>query len=94
MVDRIKAAVDARTDDQFFIIARTDAIAVEGVDAAIERARAFLEAGADTVFAETAFDLDTYHRFCDSVGTPLLANITEFGKTPLFSVQELQGTPT
>lgn len=90
MVDRIKAAVDARTDDQFFLIARTDAIAVDGVDAAIERALACLEAGADAVFAEAAYDLDTYRRFCDSVRAPLLANITEFGKTPLFSVQELQ----
>jgi len=91
MVDRIKAAVDARTDDQFFLIARTDAIAVEGVDAAIERALACLEAGADAVFAEAAYDLDTYRRFAEAVGAPLLANITEFGKTPLFSVEELRG---
>ncbi len=90
MTDRIKAAVDARTDDQFFIIARTDAIAVEGVDAAIERARACLEAGADAVFAEAAYDLATYRRFADAVGAPLLANITEFGQTPLFSVDELR----
>ena len=90
MVDRIKAAVDARTDDQFFIIARTDAIAVEGVNAAIERAHACLEAGADAVFAEAAYDLQTYRRFVDAIGAPLLANITEFGKTPLFSVEELR----
>jgi methylisocitrate lyase len=90
MVDRVKAAVDARTDSAFFIIARTDAIAVDGVEAAIERARACLEAGADGVFAEAAYDLATYRRFADAVGAPLLANITEFGKTPLFSVDELR----
>jgi methylisocitrate lyase len=90
MVDRVKAAVDARTDSAFFIIARTDAIAVDGVEAAIERARACLEAGADGVFAEAAYDLATYRRFADAVGAPLLANITEFGKTPLFSVGELR----
>ncbi|WP_298289484.1 methylisocitrate lyase [Thiomonas sp.] len=89
MVDRIKAAVDARTDPQFFIIARTDAIAVEGLDAAIDRARACVEAGADGVFAEAAADLDTYRRFAAAVGAPLLANITEFGATPLFTVDEL-----
>ncbi|MGE0073245.1 MAG: methylisocitrate lyase [Thiomonas sp.] len=89
MVDRIKAAVDARTDAQFFIIARTDAIAVEGLDAAIDRARACVEAGADGVFAEAAADLDTYRRFTAAVGAPLLANITEFGATPLFTVDEL-----
>ncbi len=89
MVDRIKAAVDARTDPQFFIIARTDAIAVEGLDAAIDRARACVEAGADGVFAEAAGDLDTYRRFTAAVGAPLLANITEFGATPLFTVDEL-----
>ena len=90
MVDRVKAAVDARTDASFFIIARTDAIAVDGVEAAIDRARACLEAGADGVFAEAAYDLATYRRFADAVGAPLLANITEFGKTPLFSVDELR----
>jgi len=90
MVDRIKAAVDARTDPGFFIIARTDAIAVEGIDAAIDRARAFVEAGADGVFAEAATDLDTYRRFAAAVGVPLLANITEFGATPLFTVDELR----
>ncbi|MGC8806369.1 MAG: methylisocitrate lyase [Thiomonas sp.] len=90
MVDRIKAAVDARTDPSFFIIARTDAIAVEGLDAAIDRARACAEAGADAIFAEAALDLDTYRRFGAAVGVPLLANITEFGATPLFTVDELR----
>ncbi|SFP29953.1 methylisocitrate lyase [Variovorax sp. PDC80] len=90
MADRVKAAVDARTDDAFFVIARTDAIAMEGVDAAIERALACAEAGADAVFAEAALDLPTYRRFVDATGVPVLANITEFGKTPLFSVEELR----
>ena len=89
MADRVKAAVDARTDGDFFIIARTDAIAADGADAAIERARACLEAGADAVFAEAVGDLATYRRFADALAAPLLANITEFGQTPLFSVQEL-----
>lgn len=89
MADRIKAAADARTDADFFIIARTDAIAVDGVDAAIERAQACAEAGADGIFAEAAFDLDTYRRFTDALSVPVLANITEFGQTPLFSVTEL-----
>lgn len=89
MVDRIKAAVDARTDDAFFVIARTDAIAAEGVDAAIDRARACIQAGADAVFAEAVEDLATYRRFADAVQAPLLANMTEFGRTPLFDLQEL-----
>jgi methylisocitrate lyase len=89
MVDRIRAAADAKTDSQFFLIARTDAIAVHGVDAAIERAVACVEAGADGIFAEAAYDLDTYRRFVDAVKVPVLANITEFGKTPLFSRDEL-----
>ena len=89
MVDRIKAAADAKTDPDFFLIARTDAIAVEGVDAAIERALACVEAGADGIFAEAAYDLDTYRRFVEAVKVPVLANITEFGKTPLFSREEL-----
>ena len=89
MVDRVKAAVDARTDPDFFIMARTDAIAVEGVDAALERARACVEAGADSIFAEACYDLDTYRRFTQALDVPVLANITEFGKTPLFTVQEL-----
>jgi methylisocitrate lyase len=89
MVNRIKAAVDARTDESFFIIARTDAIAAEGVDAALERAVRFAEAGADGVFAEAARDLPTFRRFTEAVKVPVLANITEFGQTPLFSVAEL-----
>ncbi|GAA5235040.1 methylisocitrate lyase [Verticiella sediminum] len=89
MADRVRAAVDARTDTDFFIIARTDAIAVHGVDAAIERALACVDAGADAIFAEAAYDLPTYERFVKAVNVPVLANITEFGKTPLFSVQEL-----
>jgi methylisocitrate lyase len=90
MVDRIKAAVDARTDPEFYLIARTDAIAVEGIDAGIERALACVAAGADCIFAEAAGDLATYRRFVDAVGVPVLANITEFGETPLFTVDELR----
>jgi methylisocitrate lyase len=90
MADRVKAAADAKTDPNFFLIARTDAIAVHGVDAAIERAIACVEAGADGIFAEAAYDLDTYRKFVDAVKVPVLANITEFGKTPLFSVDELR----
>lgn len=89
MADRVKAAADAKTDADFFLIARTDAIAVDGVDAAIERAIACVEAGADGIFAEAAYDLPTYRRFVDAVKVPVLANITEFGQTPLFSVEEL-----
>ena len=89
MVDRVKAAADAKTDPDFFLIARTDAIAVEGIDAAIERAVACVEAGADGIFAEAAYDLDTYRKFVDAVKVPVLANITEFGKTPLFTRDEL-----
>lgn len=89
MVDRVKAAADAKTDPGFFLIARTDAIQMEGVDAAIERALACVEAGADGIFAEAAYDLDTYRRFVDAVRVPVLANLTEFGKTPLFSTTEL-----
>jgi methylisocitrate lyase len=91
MADRVKAAADAKTDPDFFLIARTDAIAVEGVDAAIERARKCVEAGADGIFAEAANDLATYKRFVDAVKVPVLANITEFGRTPLFTVEELRG---
>jgi methylisocitrate lyase len=90
MADRVKAAADAKTDPNFFLIARTDAIAVEGVDAAIERAIKCVEAGADGIFAEAAYDLPTYRRFVDAVKVPVLANITEFGKTPLFTVEELR----
>lgn len=89
MVDRIKAAADARTDADFVIMARTDAIALEGVDAAIERARACVEAGADMVFPEAVTELAVYRKFVDAVGVPVLANITEFGLTPLFTVDEL-----
>ena len=89
MVDRVKAAADAKTDAAFFLIARTDAIQVDGVDAAIERAIACVEAGADGIFAEAAYDLATYRRFVDAVQVPVLANITEFGATPLFSRDEL-----
>ena len=90
MADRVKAAADARTDADFFIIARTDAIQMEGVDAAIERAIACVDAGADGIFAEAAYDLPTYKRFVDAVSVPVLANITEFGQTPLFTVDELK----
>ncbi len=89
MADRIKAAVDARSDDAFVIMARTDAIAVEGLDAAIARARLCVEAGADMIFAEAVTELPMYRAFKDAVGVPVLANITEFGKTPLWSTQEL-----
>jgi methylisocitrate lyase len=92
MVDRVKAAADAKTDPNFFLIARTDAIQVHGVDAAIERAIKCVEAGADGIFAEAAYDLETYKRFVDAVKVPVLANITEFGKTPLFSVEDLSPT--
>jgi len=90
MVDRIRAAVDARTDDSFVVMARTDALAVEGLDAAIERARACVAAGADMVFPEAMTELGMYRRFADAVGVPILANITEFGATPLFTVAELR----
>lgn len=90
MRDRVRAAADARTDENFYLIARTDAIAVQGVDAAIERALACVEAGADAIFAEAAYDLPTYEKFVKAVGAPVLANITEFGQTPLFTVDELR----
>jgi methylisocitrate lyase len=90
MVDRVKAAADARTSREFFLIARTDAIATQGVDAAIERAVRCVEAGADGIFAEAAHDLPTYRRFVEACGVPVLANITEFGRTPLFTVEELR----
>ncbi|AYF86138.1 methylisocitrate lyase [Pseudomonas sp. JS3066] len=89
MADRVKAAADAKTDPNFFLIARTDAIQAEGVDAAIERCLRYVEAGADAIFAEAAYDLPTYKRFVDALGVPVLANITEFGATPLFSRDEL-----
>jgi methylisocitrate lyase len=89
MVDRIKAAVDARTDDQFVIMARTDALAVEGIDAAIERSLACVEAGADMIFPEAMTELSMYRKFKDAVKVPILANITEFGHTPLYTTAEL-----
>lgn len=90
MVDRIKAAVDARTDAAFVVMARTDAIAVEGLDAAIERAVACVEAGADMVFPEAIYTLEQYRQFKQAVRVPILANITEFGQTPLFTTSELR----
>ncbi|CAG2129182.1 methylisocitrate lyase [Cupriavidus plantarum] len=89
MVDRVKAAVDARTDENFVIMARTDALAVEGFDAALARAVACVEAGADAIFPEAMTDLDMYRRFVDAVKVPVLANITEFGSTPYFTRDEL-----
>ena len=89
MVDRIKAAVDARGDDRFVVMARTDALAVEGMDQAVERAVACVEAGADMIFPEAMQTLAQYRAFKDAVGVPILANITEFGKTPLFTTPEL-----
>ncbi|KWH50909.1 methylisocitrate lyase [Burkholderia cepacia] len=90
MVDRIKASVDARTDDQFVIMARTDAAAAEGIDSAIERAVAYVEAGADMIFPEAMKTLDDYRRFKAAVKVPILANLTEFGSTPLFTLDELR----
>jgi methylisocitrate lyase len=89
MVDRVKAAVDAKTDADFVIMARTDALAVEGLDAAIDRARACVEAGADMIFPEAMTELAMYRKFADAVKVPVLANITEFGSTPLFTRDEL-----
>ena len=89
MVDRVKAAVDARTDDDFVIMARTDALAVEGLDKAVERAVACVEAGADMIFPEAITSLEMYAEFKRAVQVPILANITEFGKTPLFTRDEL-----
>jgi methylisocitrate lyase len=91
MVDRIKAAVDARTDPSFVIMARTDALANEGVAAAIERAQAYIAAGADMIFAEAVTELAMYTQFRAAVGVPILANITEFGQTPLYTRDELAG---
>ncbi|MGM0883907.1 MAG: methylisocitrate lyase [Bacillota bacterium] len=90
MVDRIKAAADAREDSHFVIMARTDALAVEGLEAAIERACACVEAGADMIFPEALTNLEDYRRFADAVNVPVLANITEFGQTPLFTLEELR----
>ena len=91
MVDRIKAAVDARTDEQFVIMARTDSLANEGLAAAIERAQAYVAAGADMIFAEAVTELPMYSECRKAVGVPILANITEFGQTPLFTRDELGG---
>jgi methylisocitrate lyase len=90
MVDRVRAAVDARTDPSFVVMARTDALAVEGLDRALERAKAYVDAGADMLFPEAITDLAMYRRFADATGVPVLANITEFGQTPLFTVDELR----
>jgi methylisocitrate lyase len=89
MVDRLKAAVDAKTDDDFIVMARTDALAVDGFDAVVSRVAAFQEAGADAIFAEAMTDLDLYRRVVSAVDIPVLANITEFGQTPLYTVAEL-----
>lgn len=91
MVDRIKAAVDGRNSADFTIMARTDALANEGLDAALDRVRAYVAAGADMIFPEAVGDLETYKKFREAAGVPILANITEFGKTPLFTVAELRG---
>jgi len=90
MADRIKAAVDARTDPSFVIMARTDALANEGLDSAIQRTQKYVEAGADMIFPEAITDLPMYRKFADAVKVPILANITEFGKSPLFTVEELR----
>src|SRR5690242_16895468 len=92
MVDRIKAAVDARTDLDFVIMARTDALAAEGLDAAIERSHAYVEAGADMIFPEAVTELDAYRKFSAAVKVPILANMTEFGVTPLYTTEELVQT--
>jgi methylisocitrate lyase len=90
MADRIKAAVDAKTDPSFVVMARTDALANEGFDAALSRALLYVEAGADAIFPEAITDLDMYKKFAAAVKVPVLANITEFGKTPLFTIDELR----
>jgi methylisocitrate lyase len=90
MVDRVKAAVDARTDAQFVVMARTDALANEGLEKAIDRARAYVDAGADAIFPEAIPSIEMYSKFADAVKVPILANITEFGATPLFTTEELR----
>lgn len=90
MVDRIKAAVDARTDENFVVMARTDALAVEGLESALDRAQAYIDAGADMLFLEAITELAMYRLFTDKISVPVLANITEFGKTPLFTLDELR----
>jgi len=89
MVDRIKAAVDSRTDESFVVMARTDALASEGLEEALERSGRFVEAGADMIFAEAVTELEQYRTFCQNLNVPILANITEFGATPMFGVEEL-----
>jgi methylisocitrate lyase len=89
MVDRVKAAVDSRTDEQFLVMARTDAHAVEGQQAALERSQAYVEAGADIIFAEALTTLDEYRQFTAAIDVPVLANLTEFGQTPMFTTTEL-----
>ena len=89
MVDRVKAAVDAKSENDFLLMARTDALAVEGMESAIERALACVEAGADAIFPEAMTDINQYKQFADAVKVPILANITEFGATPLYNVKEL-----
>src|SRR5262249_31603776 len=91
MVDRVKAAVDARPDPDFVVMARTDALAVEGLEAAIDRAAACVQGGAGMIFPEAITELAMYRRFVDAVRVPVLANITEFGQTPLFTAEELKG---
>ncbi|MDD2581284.1 MAG: methylisocitrate lyase [Desulfuromonadaceae bacterium] len=88
MVDRVKAAVDARTDENFMIMARTDALSTEGLDAAVERAALYVKAGAESIFAEGVTDLKMYRMFADAIGVPLLANMTEFGKTPYYTKEQ------
>ena len=90
MVDRIKAAVIARAEDPFYLIARTDSVAIEGIESAIKRANSYIRAGADAIFAEALTSLEDYRRFTSEVKAPVLANITEFGMTPLFSIAELK----
>jgi methylisocitrate lyase len=89
MVDRIKAAVDARTDESFVVMARTDALASEGLEEALDRSNSFAEAGADMIFAEAVTTLEQYETFCRNLDVPILANITEFGATPMFNLEEL-----
>lgn len=89
MVDRVKAAVDAKTDPDFVLMARTDALQVEGLQGVIDRACAFVEAGADAIFAEAMTDITMYKQVCDAVGVPVLANLTEFGSTPYYTCKEL-----
>jgi len=90
MVDRITAASSARGSDPFYIIARTDSLAIEGIDSAIKRAKAYVKAGADAIFAEAVTDLDQYKKFTSELSVPVLANLTEFGMTPLFSTEQLK----